>query len=136
MATLVKGRVKFPAGRVFNTQYGERINIVVELPDKQEIKLWGKPGDIIGTYSRGEEIALMENGGKYKPLEVAPEGETVPPPPKTTPPNTMPSHDTVSYYCHLLTTCYQEMAGQMEGLPPELIKDMAVSVFIALTRKI
>jgi len=49
MATLVKGRVKFPAGRVFNTQYGERINIVVELPDKQEIKLWGKPGDIIGT---------------------------------------------------------------------------------------
>ena len=136
MATLVKGKVKFPAGKVFYTQYGERINIVVELPNKEEIKLWGKPGDIIGSYSKGEEIVLMANGGKYKPLEIPPEGETVPPPPKTTPPNTMPSPETVGSYCHLLTTCYREMAGQMEGLPPELIKDMAVSVFIALTRKI
>lgn len=69
MATIkhAKGIVKFAAGKVFNTQYGERINAVVALTNGEEIKLWGSPTDItLLSLKKGQAVSLADAGKGWK----------------------------------------------------------------------
>jgi hypothetical protein len=59
---LTYGRVKFTAGQPKQTQYGMRINVVVTLPDGEELKLWGDPGDpALSSLTKGQQVQLAQN---------------------------------------------------------------------------
>ena len=71
-ATLIKGKVKFKAGKPFTFKHGDRINIVVT-PNGggDDIKVWDAPGSPITFLQKGEEISLLFDGENYLMLETA-----------------------------------------------------------------
>ncbi|NJR56525.1 MAG: hypothetical protein HC768_19425 [Acaryochloris sp. CRU_2_0] len=65
--------VKFPA-KEFDTQYGPRLNARITLPDGEETKLWGSPGDAaLQSLRKGQSIQVAKDAkGKYSLVEQAP----------------------------------------------------------------
>ncbi|MCS7031457.1 MAG: hypothetical protein NZL92_08010 [Gloeomargarita sp. SKYG116] len=134
-ATLIKAKVKFPAKGPIQTQYGERINVIVTLPDGTEQKLWGSPGSVLASYAKGEEIVLALENGKYKVVEIPPEVDGNPTQNKAPNGLGIPTPEAISQACQLMATCYQEMARLLDGVPPEQLQAMACTVFIQLMRR-
>lgn len=64
-----KGIVKYGAGAPREGQYGPSINILVTLMDDSQVRVYGKPGDVIERYKSGQAITLIDDNGKYKVLE-------------------------------------------------------------------
>jgi len=74
---ITKGIVKYGAGAPREGQYGPSINILVTLEDQSQVRVYGKPGDVIERYKSGQAITLIDDNGKYKVLE---ESQTMPAP--------------------------------------------------------
>jgi hypothetical protein len=74
---ITKGIVKYGAGAPREGQYGPSINILVTLEDQSQVRVYGKPGDVIERYKSGQAITLIDENGKYKVLE---ESQTMPAP--------------------------------------------------------
>jgi hypothetical protein len=74
---ITKGIVKYGAGAPREGQYGPSINILVTLEDQSQVRVYGKPGDVIEKYKSGQAITLIDDNGKYKVLE---ESQTMPAP--------------------------------------------------------
>jgi len=74
---ITKGIVKYGAGAPREGQYGPSINILVTLLDDSQVRVYGKPGDVIERYKSGQAITLIDDNGKYKVLE---ESQTMPAP--------------------------------------------------------
>jgi len=66
---ITKGIVKYGAGAPREGQYGLSINILVTLIDDTQVRVYGKPGDVIERYKSGQAITLIDDNGKYKVLE-------------------------------------------------------------------
>jgi chitinase len=66
---IVKGVVKYGAGAPREGQYGPSINILVTLEDQSQVRVYGKPGDVIERYKSGQNIQLIDDKGKYKVVE-------------------------------------------------------------------
>jgi len=66
---IVKGVVKYGAGAPREGQYGPSINILVTLEDQSQVRVYGKPGDVIERYKSGQNINLIDDKGKYKVVE-------------------------------------------------------------------
>lgn len=67
---MVTGSVKYTADKILNTQYGQKINAVITLPDGQEVKLWGKPDDLsLRSLQRNQSVQLLYDGKGYKLIE-------------------------------------------------------------------
>jgi hypothetical protein len=66
---ITKGIVKYGAGAPREGQYGPSINILVTLLDDSQVRVYGKPGDVIERYKSGQAITLIDDNGKYKVLE-------------------------------------------------------------------
>lgn len=66
---ITKGIVKYGAGAPREGQYGPSINILVTLLDDSQVRVYGKPGDVIERYKSGQAIKLIDDNGKYKVLE-------------------------------------------------------------------
>lgn len=66
---IVKGVVKYGAGAPREGQYGLSINILVTLEDGSQVRVYGKPGDVIERYKSGQNIQLVDDKGKYKVVE-------------------------------------------------------------------
>ena len=66
---ITKGIVKYGAGAPREGQYGPSINILVTLEDGSQVRVYGKPGDVIAWYKSGQAIQLIDDNGKYKVLE-------------------------------------------------------------------
>jgi hypothetical protein len=75
---IVKGVVKYGAGAPREGQYGPSINILVTLEDQSQVRVYGKPGDVIERYKSGQNIQLIDDKGKYKVVEDEP--QTMPAP--------------------------------------------------------
>lgn len=66
-ATLITGTVKYGAGQPRPTKNGPRINALILLPNGEEIRLWGDPGDFaIEGLRKGQSVQLVESKGGYK----------------------------------------------------------------------
>jgi len=74
---ITKGIVKYGAGAPREGQYGPSINILVTLEDQSQVRVYGKPGDVIERYKSGQAITLIDDNGKYKVLD---ESQTMPAP--------------------------------------------------------
>jgi len=70
---IVKGVVKYSAGAPREGQYGPSINILVTLEDQSQVRVYGKPGDVIERYKSGQNIQLIDDKGKYKVVEDEPQ---------------------------------------------------------------
>jgi hypothetical protein len=84
MATLniIQGTVKYAAGPARETKNGPRINVVVTLPDGEETKLWGDPGDpSLTPLKKGNAVQLVKNakGTGYSLLDKSPTTPAAPP---------------------------------------------------------
>ena len=66
---IVKGVVKYGAGAPREGQYGPSINILVTLEDGSQVRVYGKPSDVIERYKSGQNIQLVDDKGKYKVVE-------------------------------------------------------------------
>jgi len=66
---VLKGIVKYGAGAPREGQYGPSINILVTLEDGSQVRVYGKPGDVIERYKSGQNIQLVDDKGKYKVVE-------------------------------------------------------------------
>ena len=66
---IVKGVVKYGAGAPREGQYGPSINILVTLDDGSQVRVYGKPGDVIERYKSGQNIQLVDDKRKYKIVE-------------------------------------------------------------------
>ena len=75
---ITKGIVKYGAGAPREGQYGPSINILVTLIDDSQVRVYGKPGDVIERYKSGQAITLIDDNGKYKVLEE--DAQTMPAP--------------------------------------------------------
>ena len=61
------GRIKYPAGKVFQSDWGERQNIVVEMDDGSEEKLYFAAGrQPHASLKRGQSVAILFEGGKRR----------------------------------------------------------------------
>ncbi|PIB14786.1 hypothetical protein AMR42_04200, partial [Limnothrix sp. PR1529] len=71
MQAITQGTIKHPAGQRFPSRYGgERVNMVVEMPDGSEERIYGSPEELDG-YNRGDAIALIRNKkGEWKPVAI------------------------------------------------------------------
>jgi hypothetical protein len=77
---ITKGIVKYGAGAPREGQYGPSINILVTLEDGSQVRVYGKPGDVIERYKSGQSIQLMDDNGKYKYKVIEQEMSSLPAP--------------------------------------------------------
>ena len=70
---ITKGIVKYGAGAPREGQYGPSINILVTLEDQSQVRVYGKPGDVIERFKSGQNIQLIDDKGKYKVVEDEPQ---------------------------------------------------------------
>jgi hypothetical protein len=76
--TIHTATVKFPAGKTFTTQYGDRVNAVLIIPATgEEIKLWGNPGDpTLSALKKGQQVAVAQDQKGWKLINTPPAAES------------------------------------------------------------
>lgn len=64
---LVNATVKFPAGKVFQGEWGDRVNFVAVSDSGEEIKIWGNADNSeIKELKKGQKVQLVWDGKGYK----------------------------------------------------------------------
>lgn len=78
--TIHTATVKFPAGKTFNTQYGDRVNAVLVIPTTgEEVKLWGNPGDpTLTALKKGQQVAVAQDQKGWKLINTPPAADARP----------------------------------------------------------
>lgn len=152
---LVSGTVKFPAGKVFDTQYGQRVNAVVALENGEEAKLWGSPDDHeLKQLRKGQSVQLVKDAKGYKLVGSSPApSPQFPAPTGSTIPSILESEEGrnqiktyVKWQAKLLRQCYGEVIKQfctpdengemlLDPADAESVRSLAVSLYIAAQRK-
>jgi len=153
MSKLLNAVVKYPAGKVFETQYGSRCNAVLTVGD-DEIKIWAEPGTPKGqqlqSLKRGETVLVVDDNGKYKLLESDTKngnsntngnGNSDGATNKNYEPLTPDKKREIAVYIADMAGLYGDCLEQAKGLnkddltlPPEAIKDIATTLFITSQR--
>jgi len=141
MQSLTTATIKFPAGRVFDGQYGPRANVLAVLPDGSEVKVWAAPHELAG-YRKGDPIHLVQDAKGYKPVAIAqqPQRANHPAPQATAAPkpelDKQAIADFVTQQAKLYSYCYRTA---IESMPPdaplEAIQSCASSVYISTGRR-
>lgn len=139
MQSLTTATIKYPAGRVFDGQYGPSCNVLVTMPDGSEQKIWGKP-DELQSYRHGDTIALLQDAkGKFKPVAIAqqPQPADQPAPVKQAPQvDKAAIADYATQQARVYAFCYaQARAAMPPDAPDAAIQAAASSVYIATGRK-
>lgn len=144
-ASLTHATVKFPAGRVVETQYGDRINVVFTPTNGgEDIKLWGKPDDPrLTSLKRGNPVQLIHDGKGYKLLETAQPMTTAAqlPQPTTQTPEWSDERKRaiaaqIKRNARLFRFCYDQAKDAFEGeaLEVEDLRAIATTLFIQALR--
>ncbi|MBE9144899.1 hypothetical protein [Planktothrix mougeotii] len=153
MGKLLNAVVKYPAGKILDTKYGEKVNAVFDCGG-EEIKIWAdantQKAELLKSLTKGEQRLILDDNGKYKLLE---DEQTA----KTNGngnsngngkanSNYEPMSDdkkrAIATYIKDMTGLYgfcleQAKALDLEKdleLPPEAIKDVATTLFITSQR--
>ncbi len=135
------GRIKYAAGKVFQSDWGERQNIVVEMDDGSTEKLYFEKGrQPHASLKRGQSVAILFEGGKRR-LVVSdkPNTPTEPPQPayqELTPDqkraiaNYIQDQAKLMRFC--LETARENFSDQIET--EESLRTLATTLFIATQR--
>ena len=64
---ILKGRVKYTAGKVFEGQYGPSINAAITLENGTDIRVYGKPDDAkLMALKKDDVVTIIHDGKSYK----------------------------------------------------------------------
>jgi hypothetical protein len=64
---ILKGRVKYTAGKVFEGQYGPSINAAITLDNGTDIRVYGKPDDEkLKALQKDDVVTIIHDGKSYK----------------------------------------------------------------------
>jgi hypothetical protein len=64
---ILKGRVKYTAGKVFEGQYGPSINAAITLDNGTDIRVYGKPDDNkLMALKKDDNVTIIHDGKSYK----------------------------------------------------------------------
>lgn len=129
---VIKARVKFGPSKPEMTAHGEKINIVVTLPNGNDLKLWGTPDSALAQYKKGDEILLTYQDGRYRLVEV--ESTTVKPKQEEEMNLGDEMEAKIDTASQIMAKCYRSLEKYLPDLPPEVIQPMATSIFIYMTR--
>ncbi len=135
------GTVKYPAGKVFQSDWGERQNIVVEMDDGTEERLYFAAGrQPHASLKRGQQVQLLyENGKRRLVVSDKPATPTEPPQPayqELTPDtkraiaNYIQDQAKLMRFC--LETARENFSEQVET--EESLRTLATTLFIATQR--
>lgn len=152
MGKLLNAIVKYPAGKILETKYGEKVNAVF-MAGEEEIKIWAdantQKAEMLKSLVKGEHKLILDDGGKYKLLEdsqnTQPNGNGNTNGNGKTNSNYEPLSDdkkrAIATYIKDMTGLYGFCLEQAKGLnkdglnlPPEAIKDVATTLFITSQR--
>ncbi len=135
------GTVKYPAGKVFVSDWGERQNIVVEMDDGSTEKLYFAAGrQPHASLKRGQQVqVLYENGKRRLLVNDKPDTPTEPPQPayqELTPDQKRAIANYVQDQADLLGFCLktasEKFSEQVET--EESLRTLATTLFIATQR--
>ncbi len=135
------GRIKYPAGKVFQSDWGERQNIVVEMDDGSEEKLYFAAGrQPHASLKRGQQVQLLFSNGKRR-LVVSDKPDTTCPEPQPQYQGLTPDtkraianyiQDQAKLMCFCLETARENFSEQVET--EESLRTLATTLFIATQR--
>jgi hypothetical protein len=146
---ILKGKVKYTAGKVFEGQYGPSINAVITLDNGTEARVYGKADDTkLMALKKDDAVTVIHDGKSYKvafdmvtaneipekvqtPTEGANVQQAANVPPKS---NGKLTHDELWAKLNLMTTMYAEIFNQLkaEGLEPAQAQPAAATIFIQI----
>lgn len=64
---ILKGKIKYSAGKVFEGQFGASINAVITLSTGEECRVYGKPDDEkLKALKKDDEVTIIHDGKSYK----------------------------------------------------------------------
>lgn len=148
MHTLTIAKVKYTAGKIIATKFGDRINAVLTTNSGEDVTVWGNPGSDIAQLKKGDLVQLLDTDGSGHWKVVSLPDSNLPYAGNNSPTKSSPEpigmDDTkkreVASYVQEMAKLYgfclnQASAIAPESLPPESIKDIASTLFITVQRK-
>jgi hypothetical protein len=146
---ILKGRVKYTAGKVFEGQYGPSINAAITLDNGTDIRVYGKPDDTkLMALKKDDAVTIIHDGKSYKvafdmlianeipekvqtPTEQTNVQQAANVAPKT---NGKLNVDEIWDKLNLMTTMYAEIYNQLQasGLEPAQAQPAAATIFIQI----
>jgi len=148
MGKLLNAIVKYPAGKVINTKYGDKVNAIFEC-NGEEIAIWAdansQKAEMLKNLTKGEQKLILDDNGKYKLLEDDKPTQTNSNGNGKTNSNYEPLSDDkkreIAAYVRDMTGLYGFCLEQAKGmykydlsLTPDAIKDIATTLFITSQR--
>lgn len=152
MEKLLNAVVKFPASKILNTKYGEKVKAIFEC-NGEEIAIWAdansQKAEMLKNLTKGEQKLILDDNGKYKLLEDSqtsqPNGNGNSNGNGKTNSNYEPLSDDkkreIAAYVKDMTGLYGFCLEQAKGmykydlsLTPDAIKDIATTLFITSQR--
>ena len=146
---ILKGKVKYTAGKVFEGQYGPSINAAITLDNGTDIRVYGKPDDTkLMALKKDDPVTVIHDGKSYKvafdmvtadqipekvqtPTEGANVQQTANVPPKS---NGKMTLEEITEKATLMTGIYADIFHQLQasGLEPAQAQPAAATIFIQI----
>jgi hypothetical protein len=146
---ILKGRVKYTAGKVFEGQYGPSINAAITLENGTDIRVYGKPDDEkLKALQKDDIVTIIHDGKSYKvafdmvtanelpeKVQTPTEGNNVQQAanvaPKT---NGKLTSEEISEKATFMTSIYADIFHQLQasGLEPAQAQPAAATIFIQI----
>ena len=146
---ILKGKVKYTAGKVFEGQYGPSINAAITLDNGTDIRVYGKPDDEkLMALKKDDVVTIIHDGKSYKvafdmvtaneipekvqtPTEGANVQQTANVPPKN---NGKMTHEEITEKATLMTSVYADIFHQLQasGLEAAQAQPAAATIFIQI----
>ena len=146
---ILKGKVKYTAGKVFEGQYGASINAAITLDNGTDIRVYGKPDDTkLMALKKDDVVTIIHDGKSYKvafdmltaneipekvqtPTEQTNVQQTANVAHKT---NGKLTVDEIWDKLNLMTTMYADIYHQLQasGLEPAQAQPAAATIFIQI----
>jgi hypothetical protein len=146
---ILKGRVKYTAGKVFEGQYGPSINAAITLDNGTDIRVYGKPDDNkLMALKKDDNVTIIHDGKSYKvafdmltaneipekvqtPTEQTNAQQAANVAPKT---NGKLTSEEISEKATFMTGIYADIFHQLQasGLEPAQAQPAAATIFIQI----
>ena len=146
---ILKGKVKYTAGKVFEGQYGPSINAAITLDNGTDIRVYGKPDDTkLMALKKDDAVTVIHDGKSYKVAFDMVTADTIPEkvqtpteganvqqasnvPPKS---NGKMTPEEITEKATLMTGIYADIFHQLQasGLEPAQAQPAAATIFIQI----
>jgi hypothetical protein len=146
---ILKGKVKYTAGKVFEGQYGPSINAAITLDNGTDIRVYGKPDDTkLMALKKDDAVTIIHDGKSYKvafdmvtadeipekvqtPTEGANVQQAANLPPKN---NGKLTPEEITEKATFMTSVYSDIFHQLQasGLEPAQAQPAAATIFIQI----